>query len=122
MFFCLGNSLRSLRARVSAVAAPPSTPVTETSSTPAQLSDERPERLSPLSALDHRDTAILKGLAIAAIVFHNFFHVVGAVRQNEFTFSSSRFSVFLITVVHPSLAIQAFFCVPRITRDSQGSW
>ncbi len=25
---------------------------------------------------DKRDTAVLKGIAIAAIVFHNFFHVV----------------------------------------------
>jgi peptidoglycan/LPS O-acetylase OafA/YrhL len=62
-----------------------------------------------LRDLDKKDTAILKGLAIFAIVFHNFFHVIGLVRENEFTFDSARFSVFLHTVVHPSMAIQALF-------------
>lgn len=62
-----------------------------------------------LGDIDHRDTAVLKGLAILAIVLHNFFHAVSPAHQNEFTFSSSRFSVFLDTVVHPALSIQAFF-------------
>jgi len=59
--------------------------------------------------LDVEDSAILKGLAIAAIVFHNFFHVVSPARQNEFTFGAARFGVFLDTVVQPWLAIQALF-------------
>lgn len=63
----------------------------------------------PLTSLDRRDTAILKAIAIAAIVFHNFFHVLGPVHENEFTFDAARFPVFLQTVVHPSMAIQALF-------------
>lgn len=59
--------------------------------------------------LDKRDTAVLKGLAISAIVFHNFFHVVSPAHQNEFTFNPRRFWVFLATVKDPSLAIQAVF-------------
>jgi len=59
--------------------------------------------------LDRRDTEILKGLAIIAIAFHNFFHVIGNVRENEFDFDPGRFPIFLHTVVHPSLTIQALF-------------
>jgi peptidoglycan/LPS O-acetylase OafA/YrhL len=62
-----------------------------------------------LDTLDKKDTAILKALAILAIVFHNFFHVIGNVHENEFNFDPSRFGVFLQTVVHPSLTIQALF-------------
>ncbi|HEY3707185.1 MAG TPA: hypothetical protein VGL22_19145, partial [Terracidiphilus sp.] len=62
-----------------------------------------------LSGLDHCDTAVLKGLAILAIVFHNFFHLISPVRQNEFVFHPGLFAVFLQTVRQPSLAIQAFF-------------
>jgi peptidoglycan/LPS O-acetylase OafA/YrhL len=62
-----------------------------------------------LRELDKKDTAILKGLAIILIVFHNFFHVLGPVHENEFSFDSSRFTVFLQTVVHPSMTIQALF-------------
>ncbi len=68
-----------------------------------------PEKLLVERNLDTQDTAILKGLAITAIVFHNFFHFVSPARQNEFTFDPARFMVFLDTVKHPSLAIQAFF-------------
>jgi peptidoglycan/LPS O-acetylase OafA/YrhL len=62
-----------------------------------------------LGDLDKKDTAILKGLAIFAIVFHNFFHVIGPVHENEFSFDPARFPVFLQTVAHPSLAIQSLF-------------
>lgn len=62
-----------------------------------------------LGDLDKKDTAILKGLAISAIVFHNFFHVIGPVHENEFSFDPARFPVFLHAVVHPSTAIQSFF-------------
>ena len=62
-----------------------------------------------LIELDKKDTAILKGLAICAIVFHNFFHLLGPVHENEFTFDPSRFPVFLQTVIHPSMAVQALF-------------
>jgi peptidoglycan/LPS O-acetylase OafA/YrhL len=67
----------------------------------------RPDFL--LSDLDRKDTAILKGLAISAIVFHNFFHVFGPVKENEFTFDPARFEVFLHALVHPSTAIQSLF-------------
>jgi peptidoglycan/LPS O-acetylase OafA/YrhL len=62
-----------------------------------------------LNQLDQKDTTILKGLAILAIVFHNFFHIAVNVHENEFDFDPARFPVFLHTVVHPSLAIQALF-------------
>ena len=62
-----------------------------------------------LSELDKKDTAALKGLAISAIVFHNFFHLLGPVRENEFNFDPSRFDVFLHAFVHPSTAIQSLF-------------
>src|SRR3569833_441149 len=75
------------------------------------LSVARKLRLSQegLTELDRKDTTILKALAILAIVFHNFFHVVVKVHENEFDFNPARFGVFLNAVVHPSLAIQALF-------------
>ena len=63
----------------------------------------------PLTELDKKDTTILKALAILAIVFHNFFHIAITVHENEFDFSPDRFGVFLQTVIHPSLTIQALF-------------
>lgn len=62
-----------------------------------------------LRDLDTRDTTVLKGIAISAIVFHNFFHVVSPAHQNEFTFDPARFPIFLATVSHPQLAVQALF-------------
>lgn len=59
--------------------------------------------------LDTLDTTVLKGLAISAIVLHNFFHAVSPARENEFEFHPGGFSVFLHTVSHPSLALQAIF-------------
>lgn len=51
----------------------------------------------------------MKGLAISLIVFHNFFHMIGPVRENEFTFDPARFGVFLHAFSEPSTAIQSFF-------------
>ena len=62
-----------------------------------------------LRDLDTKDTAILKGLAITAIILHNFFHLIGPLHQNEFTFDRARFPLVLRTVVHPEFAIQGFF-------------
>lgn len=59
--------------------------------------------------LDRRDSAVLKALAIVAIVLHNFFHPVSLAHQNEFTFRPERFAVLLHTIVQPELAFQAFF-------------
>ena len=62
-----------------------------------------------LVELDKKDTTILKGLAICAITFHNFFHILGPVHENEFTFDPARFPIFLRNLIHPSAAIQALF-------------
>ena len=62
-----------------------------------------------LKDFDRRDSAILKALAIAAIVFHNFFHLVIPVHENEFSFDSARFPAFLEYLSHPSTALQALF-------------
>lgn len=62
-----------------------------------------------LIELDKKDTAILKGLAICGIVFHNFFHILGPVQENEFIFDPAHFPIFLQNVFHPSTAIQALF-------------
>jgi peptidoglycan/LPS O-acetylase OafA/YrhL len=62
-----------------------------------------------LNQLEKKDTTILKAIAILAIVFHNFFHIAVKVHENEFNFDPARFPVFLHTVVHPQLAIQAVF-------------
>ena len=62
-----------------------------------------------LVQLDKKDTAVLKGLAISAIVFHNFFHLVVPIHENEFSFDAGRFQVFLQYLVHPATAIQALF-------------
>ena len=59
--------------------------------------------------LDSRDSKILKGLAITAIVFHNFFHLVSRARENEISFDPGRFQQFLVEVRQPELAIQALF-------------
>ncbi len=75
---------------------------------PSLRNSARPYFL-PKDDLDKKDTAILKGLAISAIVFHNFFHAVGTVRENEFTFDPARFAVFLHAVAQPSTAIQSLF-------------
>ncbi len=72
------------------------------------LEDGRAQDEKNLAELDRRDTTILKGLAVSAIVLHNFFHAVSPARENEFIFRPERFGVFLDTVRHPSLAVQAF--------------
>lgn len=66
-------------------------------------------RVFLLQDLDHRDSAILKALAITAICLHNFFHLATPVRQNEFSFDAARFTIFLHSFQQPSLAVQAFF-------------
>ncbi|HKR27410.1 MAG TPA: acyltransferase family protein, partial [Acidobacteriaceae bacterium] len=67
------------------------------------------KRLFMLQDLDTTDSAILKALAITAIALHNFFHLITPVRQNEFSFSAARFTVFLTSVQHPTMAVQALF-------------
>ncbi len=67
------------------------------------------EKLRSLKDLDQKDTTILKGLAITAIVFHNFFHVVIPVHENEFTFDPARFWTFVQYLADPSTTVQALF-------------
>jgi peptidoglycan/LPS O-acetylase OafA/YrhL len=74
-----------------------------------RAADTPSEKLRSLRDLDLKDTTILKGLAITAIVFHNFFHIVSPVHQNEFTFDPARFWVFVQQVSNPATTIQALF-------------
>lgn len=62
-----------------------------------------------LRNLDFKDTTILKGLAISAIVLHNYFHAVSPVQENEFTVDPTRFRLFVHTIADPAQAIQAWF-------------
>lgn len=55
---------------------------------------------------DRRDTLVLKALGISAIVFHNFFHVVSPVHQDEFTFAGARFWVLLKELSTPVRGIE----------------
>lgn len=66
-------------------------------------------KIDNLQQLDHRDSTILKGLAILPIVLHNFFHAVSPAQQNEFFFRPGGFLVFLAETRQPSHLIQAFF-------------
>lgn len=59
--------------------------------------------------LTRNDTLVLKGIAILAIVLHNFFHLLGPVRENEFSFDAARFQAFLSTVQDPGQSVQAIF-------------
>lgn len=62
-----------------------------------------------LRQLDLRDTLTLKGAAILAIVFHNYFHLISPAHENEFDFASTRFGAFLSAVRDPHQSIQAGF-------------
>lgn len=75
----------------------------------ARLRSASSEKLDSLMDLDVKDTTILKGLAITSIVFHNFFHIVVPVHENEFTFDPARFWTFVQYLSDPSTAIQALF-------------
>jgi peptidoglycan/LPS O-acetylase OafA/YrhL len=62
-----------------------------------------------VARLDRKDTLILKGLAIASIALHNYYHLLGPVKENEFEFDPVRFTVFLQTILDPRQSVQAFF-------------
>jgi peptidoglycan/LPS O-acetylase OafA/YrhL len=54
------------------------------------------------------DTNVLKGIAILGISFHNFFHrLPSIVQENEFEFDPARFPLFLDQVFTPATTIQA---------------
>lgn len=60
--------------------------------------------------LDLRDSSVLKAIAILAIVFHNYFHLLpGAATENEFAFDPRHFKYFLTVVQEPNQTIQALF-------------
>jgi len=62
------------------------------------------------TSLDLRDGSVLKGIAIMAIVFHNFFHLLPrAATENEFDFDPRRFRYFLGVVDDPTNTVQALF-------------
>jgi peptidoglycan/LPS O-acetylase OafA/YrhL len=59
---------------------------------------------------DLRDGTVLKGLAILAIVLHNYFHLLpSAATENEFDFNPQRFRQFLDIVGDPRHTFQAVF-------------
>jgi peptidoglycan/LPS O-acetylase OafA/YrhL len=51
----------------------------------------------------------LKGVAISAIVFHNYFHVISPVGTNEFVFDAASFRMLLKTLDNPVRAIEGIF-------------
>src|SRR5690242_7079951 len=59
--------------------------------------------------LDRTDTAVLKGLAILAIAFHNFSHILTPTGENEFSFEPIRVHRFFHIVCDPHDALQALF-------------
>jgi peptidoglycan/LPS O-acetylase OafA/YrhL len=58
---------------------------------------------------DFADTLALKGLAIASIALHNYYHLLGPVKENEFGFDPARFTIFLKTMQDPRQEFQALF-------------
>ncbi|HEX8711194.1 MAG TPA: hypothetical protein VF730_04925, partial [Terracidiphilus sp.] len=58
--------------------------------------------------LDKRDTLLLKGLAISAIVLHNYYHLVCGIHQNEFAFDPTWFRM-LVNTRDPAQAIEGIF-------------
>ena len=52
---------------------------------------------------------MLKGLAIATIALHNYYHMLGPVTENEFEFDPARYMVFLHSIQDPRQAWQALF-------------
>jgi len=56
---------------------------------------------------DTRDCLVLRGLAILAISFHNYFHLLSNVKENEFDFSPQRFLSYLAALHSPSTILQA---------------
>ena len=58
---------------------------------------------------DTRDCLVLKGLAILAISFHNYFHLLSRVQENEFDFSQQRFFTYLASLREPQRILSASF-------------
>lgn len=56
---------------------------------------------------DTQDCLILKGLAILAISFHNYFHLLSKVKENEFDFNPQRFLSYLDALQNPSRIVAA---------------
>ncbi len=59
--------------------------------------------------LDLEDTIVLKGIAILAIVLHNYFHLLIPVHENEFSYDPARLAAFLQAMRDPRLAVPALF-------------
>ncbi|HJT88606.1 MAG TPA: acyltransferase family protein, partial [Bryobacteraceae bacterium] len=58
---------------------------------------------------DFRDSLALRGIAIAAITLHNYFHLLSPVRENEFDFDARRVFVFLTAARDPRQIVQSGF-------------
>lgn len=60
---------------------------------------------------NHHDTLLIKGFAIIAIVFHNYFHWLRhPIRENQFGFTADNFSNMIIAVSsNPQQLLHAFF-------------
>jgi len=67
-----------------------------------------------LRPLDLKDTLTLKGAAILAIVFHNYYHVISAAQENEFNFRPARFGAFLSAVQARIRAFRQFLLISGI--------
>src|SRR5260370_17738582 len=59
--------------------------------------------------LHTRDCFVLKGLAIFAICFHNYSHLLSRFEENEFSFSQERFLAYLDALQEPPRILQASF-------------
>lgn len=59
--------------------------------------------------LDLRDSTTLKGIAILAIAFHNYFHLLSPARENEFNFDPRRVFSLIAAVQDPRYCVQGLF-------------
>ena len=74
---------------------------------PSASSTDHPT--SGFTKLNLKDTLVLKGIAIGAIALHNYYHVLGPVKENEFEFDPARYIVFLHSIQDPRQTLQALF-------------
>jgi len=75
---------------------------------PAKPNQQFEQRINK-TPFDLQDMLLLKGMAILAIVFHNFYHRIGVVKENELAFDPKHFPVFLTHMFQPTEVFQAVF-------------
>jgi len=59
--------------------------------------------------IDAKDSTTLKGMAILAVVLHNYFHLLSPVKEDEFSFDPARFHALLAAIRQPTEAVPALF-------------